>query len=69
MDSDRKHIFTKYMMFGGVTVGPKMFGGVDQRDMEDMDAEEIRTARTQASILEDRSEWRIDFEEVAKGFL
>ena len=69
MDSDRRSVFTKYMAFGGVTVGPKMFGGVDQKDMEDMDAEEIITARAQTSITDDRSAWIIDFEAVAKGFL
>lgn len=69
MDSERRNIFTKYMSFGGVSVGPKMFGGVDQRDMESMDAAEIITARAQASITEDRSDWIVDFEAVAKGFL
>jgi hypothetical protein len=63
------HVFTKYMSYGGVSVGPKMFGGVDQRDLENMDAGEIMTARAQASITEDRSEWIVDFEAVAKGFL
>ncbi|KAK2766888.1 hypothetical protein FQN54_006202 [Arachnomyces sp. PD_36] len=69
MDEERRSVFTKYMAFGGVTVGPKMFGGVDQKDMEAMDAAEILTARAQATITSDRSEWIVDFEQVAKGFL
>lgn len=69
MDSDRKNVFTKYMSFGGVSVGPKMFGGVTQQDLELMDAAEIATATAQASIAEDRAGWTVNFEAVAKGFL
>lgn len=69
MDSERRSVFMKYMSFGGISVGPKMFGGVDQKDLEIMDAAEIVAARAQASITADRSEWIVDFEAVAKGFL
>lgn len=57
------------MAYGGVDVGPKMFQGVDQRDIEDMDDEDIVTATAQSTIPKDRSEWTVDFELVAKGFL
>lgn len=63
------HIFAKYMSYGGVKVGPKMFGGNDQRDLQDMDAEDILTATAQSNIPEDRQDWVVDFELVAKGFL
>ncbi|KAF3483132.1 argonaute-binding protein [Arthroderma uncinatum] len=69
MDSERRHIFTKYMAFGGVDVGPKMFEGNDQRDLEAMDAEDILTATATSNIPQDRENWTIDFETVAKGYL
>ena len=69
MDPERRNVFMKYMSFGGVNVGPKMFGGVDQRDMECMDAGEIMTARAQATIVGDRADWIVGFEAVAKVFL
>ncbi|KAK2882657.1 hypothetical protein FQN49_000131 [Arthroderma sp. PD_2] len=69
MDSDRRHIFTKYMAFGGVDVGPKMFEGNDQRGLEAMDAEDILTATATSNIPQDRENWNVDFETVAKGFL
>ncbi|PGH26951.1 hypothetical protein AJ80_01335 [Polytolypa hystricis UAMH7299] len=68
LNPERRNVFTKYMSYGGVDVGPKMFGGSDPRDLKDMDAEEIRVATAHASIPKDRSEWIIDFEAVAKGF-
>ncbi|OJD22885.1 hypothetical protein ACJ73_05763 [Blastomyces percursus] len=69
MDSDRRSVFIKYMSYGGVDVGPKMFEGNDQRDLRDKDAEEILTARAQASVPENRVGWVVDFDAVAKGFL
>ncbi|EGE81665.2 hypothetical protein, variant [Blastomyces dermatitidis ER-3] len=69
MDSDRRSVFTKYMSYGGVDVGPKMFEGNDQRDLMDKDAEDILTATAQASVPENRVGWAVDFEAVAKGFL
>ncbi|EFR00264.1 hypothetical protein MGYG_03267 [Nannizzia gypsea CBS 118893] len=69
LDSDRRHIFTKYMAFGGVDVGPKMFEGNDQRDLQSMDAEAIATATASSNIPQDREKWNVDFETVAKGFL
>ena len=69
MDSDRRNIFTKYMSYGGVDMGPKMFQGNDQRGLQDMEAEDILTATAQSVIPTDRSHWIIDFELVAKGYL
>ncbi|KAM5476191.1 hypothetical protein MauCBS54593_000876 [Microsporum audouinii] len=69
LDSNRRHVFTKYMAFGGVDVGPKMFEGNDQRNLQAMDAEDILTATATSSIPQDREKWNVDFETVAKGFL
>ncbi|KLJ11347.1 hypothetical protein EMPG_13384 [Blastomyces silverae] len=69
MDADRRNVFMKYMSYGGVDVGPKMFEGNDPRDLMDKDAEDILTATAQASVPENRVGWAVDFEAVAKGFL
>ncbi|PGH01779.1 hypothetical protein AJ79_07827 [Helicocarpus griseus UAMH5409] len=69
MNSDRRNVFIKYMSYGGVDVGPKMFEGNDVRDLMDKDAEDILTATAQASVPENRVGWDVDFEMVAKGFL
>ena len=69
MDNNRKTVFTKYLSYGGVDVGPKMFEGNDQRSFENMDADDIITATAETSIPEDRADWDVDFELVAKGFL
>jgi hypothetical protein len=46
-----------------------MFGGIDPRDIKDMDGDEIVAATAQFNIPDDRSDWLVDFELVAKGFL
>lgn len=69
MDNTRSAVFAKYMAYGGVSVGPKMFEGNDPRDIQNMEGEDIITATAEAFIPEDRSEWLVDFELVAKGFL
>ncbi|KZZ89503.1 Argonaute complex, subunit Arb1 [Ascosphaera apis ARSEF 7405] len=69
MDNDRLHIFKSWMQYGGVDTKTKMFGGLDQKDLKDLDSEDILQARATSSIPEDRQFWKVDFEEVAKGFL
>ncbi|KAL1953876.1 hypothetical protein VTO42DRAFT_2062 [Malbranchea cinnamomea] len=69
LNDNRRHVFTKYLSYGGVKVGPKMFGGNDPRDLKDMEGEDIVTATAESNIPEDRSNWLVDFELVAKGFL
>ncbi|KAI5289883.1 hypothetical protein KEM54_002992 [Ascosphaera aggregata] len=69
LDNERLHIFTSYMSYGGVDTKSKMFGGLDQKDLKELDADDIIQARATSSIPENRKGWKIDFEEVAKGFL
>ncbi|EER24967.1 hypothetical protein CPC735_015660 [Coccidioides posadasii C735 delta SOWgp] len=69
MNSERRDIFLKYLSYGGVNVGPKMFEGNDQKDLQRLDSEDIVTATAQTNIPEDRAHWDVDFEAVAKGFL
>lgn len=69
MHSERREIFTKYLSYGGVDISPKMFGGNDERDRQDMDKDEIITAVAQSTVPEDRANWDVDFEAVVKGFL
>ncbi|OJD15284.1 hypothetical protein AJ78_04433 [Emergomyces pasteurianus Ep9510] len=69
MNDNRRNVFTKYMSFGGVDVGPKMFEGNDPRDLMDKDSEDILNATAQATVPENRVGWDVGFETVAKGFL
>ncbi|KAI1918794.1 hypothetical protein LOZ65_004708 [Ophidiomyces ophidiicola] len=69
MNSERRDIFVKYLSFGGVKVGPKMFEGNDQKDLQRLDSEQIITATAETNIPEDRANWEVDFEMVVKGFL
>ncbi|KAI4132951.1 MAG: hypothetical protein LQ338_000418 [Usnochroma carphineum] len=73
MDSPRKDVFDKYLSFGGISAGPKQFaGGLDAKDMSDMDAAEI--ALMKATHFVDADKWgsegayEVDFETCAKAF-
>ncbi|PLB47241.1 hypothetical protein P170DRAFT_363673 [Aspergillus steynii IBT 23096] len=69
IESDRRHIFMKYLTYGGVEVGPKMFAGVDEQDMKEMDNEQILIARAQTSINHEKLNLLVDFDAVVKGYL
>ncbi|OXV06483.1 hypothetical protein Egran_05749 [Elaphomyces granulatus] len=69
LEMDRMQVFTKYLAYGGIDVGPKVFGGLDNHDLEDLDKEQILLARSQTTIVEERSKLKIDFDTVAKGYL
>lgn len=62
-------MFSKYLAYGGVDVGQSMFTGVDQRELEDMDKEQILAAKAQSWINSDRSKMLIDFDAVVRGYL
>ena len=75
LDSARKNVFDKWMAYGGVDTGPKMFsGGLDLNTISDKTAAEIRTLTATHAVGQDKgdvgeSEYMVDFEGVAKGFL
>lgn len=46
-----------------------MFGGLDNRDLENMDKEQILVAKGQASIGYDSANLDIDFNAVVRGYL
>lgn len=62
-------MFDKYLVYGGVDVGPRMFGGVDERELAEMTKDQKLAARAQTSIPYSRSNFEIDFDLVVKGFL
>ncbi|KAI9801745.1 MAG: hypothetical protein M1825_003117 [Sarcosagium campestre] len=76
MDSVRKDIFDKYLALGGINTGPKMFGGgMDQRDLEERDAEEIanmaaidHVPNDKTSAGQEGSRWVVDFEGIVRCF-
>ncbi|KAI9827181.1 MAG: hypothetical protein M1832_005318 [Thelocarpon impressellum] len=75
-DPERKDIFDKYLTIGGIDTGPKMFsGGVDPKNLDDKDAEDIATMAATDVIStynvtagKDGTNWIVDFEGVAKCF-
>ena len=75
LNSERKDVFDKYMTYGGVDAGPKMFsGGLDAKTLSDSTAPEIATLTAKHSVGADKgegdeSDFVVDFEGVAKGFL
>ncbi|KAF7158469.1 hypothetical protein CNMCM5623_003472 [Aspergillus felis] len=69
IESDRREIFLKYLQYGGVDISQKMFTGMDQRDLKEMDGEEILLARAQTSIAQEKLNLQIDFNAVVKGYL
>ncbi|KAL4951121.1 Argonaute complex, subunit Arb1 [Aspergillus filifer] len=69
IETDRLEVFHKYLAYGGIDVGPKMFAGTDDRGLKEMDNEQILLARGNTAISENTSHLTIDFEVVVKGFL
>ncbi|EAW13015.1 uncharacterized protein ACLA_014520 [Aspergillus clavatus NRRL 1] len=69
IESERREVFLKYLQYGGVDIGPKMFSGLDQRELNGLDSEQILLARGQTSIAQERSDLTIDFNAVVKGYL
>jgi hypothetical protein len=65
-------IFNKWMRFGGVEAAPRMFGGLSQAEMKEMNAEEIARATAMHQIPWDRGDekhWVVDFVGVGEAFL
>ncbi|PYH83835.1 hypothetical protein BO82DRAFT_372973 [Aspergillus uvarum CBS 121591] len=69
LENFRRDIFLKYLAYGGVDISPRMFAGADQKDLKDLDSEQILQARTQTSIPRDTANLTIDFDEVVRGYL
>lgn len=67
--NERHAVFMKYLAYGGVNTAQKMFQGMEDRDMKDMNTEDVLAARGQATIDYDHSHLDIDFNAVVKGFL
>ena len=68
-------MFDKYMAYGGVDSGAKMFtGGIDKATQEDLSAAEIRDMTATHFVSPGQGEdgdprFVVDFEGCAKGFL
>jgi hypothetical protein len=69
IETDRLEVFTGYLIYGGINVGPKMFAGTCNRDLKEMDNDEILQARGRTTIDQEFSHLTIDFNVVVKGFL
>ena len=72
MHEKYSHVFNKWMHFGGVESGPRMFGGLSRHDMAGMDAEEVARATASHHVPWDRNDpknWIVDFVGVGESFL
>lgn len=73
----KSDIWVKFIKFGGIETGPRMFTGrLSKEDLEDKTAAEISsltatdfTREDQYDLEDPESRWVVDFEGVAKGFL
>jgi hypothetical protein len=82
LDSTKSHIFTKYLMLGGIegsTTKP-FTGGLDQDTLDNSTAQDIvaiqatdfiRSGHNNSKYYdpEKPEDWVVDFEGIAKGFL
>ncbi|KAE8307262.1 Argonaute complex, subunit Arb1 [Aspergillus transmontanensis] len=59
----------RYLAYGGVDVGPKMFTGVDKQELQQLDSEQALIAKGQASIHQECTKLTVDFNTVVKGYL
>lgn len=65
-------VFNKLIRYGGVESGPRMYQGLSQTEMKEMDAEEIARATAVHKVpwdREDEKQWAVDFVEVGSAFL
>ncbi|KAH8728748.1 Argonaute siRNA chaperone complex subunit Arb1-domain-containing protein [Phaeosphaeriaceae sp. PMI808] len=65
-------VFTTLMLFGGVENGPRMYQGITQQEIAEMDAEGRARAMATHNIPWDRldeKQWTVDFAAIAKAFL
>lgn len=75
LNSERKDVFDKYMAYGGIDAGPKMFsGGLDAKTLSDKTAAEIKDMNathfaTPGRGAPEDEDFVVDFEGCAKGFL
>ncbi|GMF70671.1 unnamed protein product [Aspergillus oryzae] len=69
MEPDRREVFMRYLAYGGVDVGPKMFTGVDEQELQKLDSEQALIAKGQASIRHECTKLTVDFNTVVKGYL
>ncbi|KAL4931581.1 uncharacterized protein BDV17DRAFT_240034 [Aspergillus undulatus] len=69
IESDRLEVFHKYLAYGGIVVGPKMFAGIDDRGLKELDNDQILLARGKTAVNDDYAHLTIDFDAVVRGFL
>ncbi|KAE8415146.1 Argonaute complex, subunit Arb1 [Aspergillus pseudocaelatus] len=69
MEPDRREVFMRYLVYGGVDVGPKMFTGVDEQELQQLDSEQALIAKGQTNIRQECTKLIVDFNAVVKGYL
>ncbi|OGM42192.1 hypothetical protein ABOM_009325 [Aspergillus bombycis] len=69
LEPERREVFMRYLAYGGVDVGPKMFTGVDEQELQQLDSEQALIAKGQANIRQACTKLTVDFNAVVKGYL
>lgn len=69
LETLRMNIFSKYLQYGGVCVGPNWGCGVSKKELKDMNPNEAMKARNMAAIREEVSRLEVNFDEVVRGYL
>ncbi|KAE8351542.1 Argonaute complex, subunit Arb1 [Aspergillus coremiiformis] len=69
MEPERHGIFMRYLAYGGVDVSPKMFAGVDERGLQQLDSEQVLIVKGQTNIPQECEKLPVDFNAVVKGYL
>lgn len=74
----RHQLLEAYLFLGGINTGAKMFGGVDQKFINDNEADDIARYKATDYVPEklhnigapgDVPEYTVDFDYVVRGFL
>lgn len=74
MHQSTLRVFDSWMCFGGISTAQAMFtGGVDADELDGLDKAEIAARKlnyaVDTAVLHDETNWQVDFEGVARGFL
>ena len=69
MESDRRHVFHKYLAYGGIATGHNYGNGLSSQDLKDLSEEDAMRARTQLGIHRERENMEVNFKKVVQGFL
>lgn len=69
IESDRRHVFHKYLAYGGISTDDNYCGGVSAQDLKEMNEQQAMRARTKIGIHKERETMEVNFNLVVRGYL